>query len=196
MRHRDEFEVKRTRTETALSRHLVNVDLGAAGKLGQFRLQHPTGEGRGINRRAQRWPQFHDRTNVVLVRMRDDDAGKLVALGLNEPQIGKYDVDAGLGLSRKCDPQIDHDPLTIIRRADAIEIDIHPDFAEAAQGNEYGLFTIGIGLRCAQNFAYPPSSGVAGPPDSATSPKWKRSISPVGLQRRKAPSASSPSKLP
>src|SRR3546814_20116296 len=64
--------------------------------------------------------------------MRENDAEQIVATLLNESQIGKDQVDAGIAWIGKGKDQIYHDPFSL----GSIEIDIHANLSRPAEGQE------------------------------------------------------------
>src|SRR5262249_47716220 len=64
------------------------------------------------------------------------DAGERPLLLLDESEIGQHDIDPGLRLVRKRDAEVDHEPLSRIGRAQPVEVDVHPDLAQAPQRHE------------------------------------------------------------
>jgi len=73
---------------------------------------------------------------MVLMRMRDDDAEQIVAVFLEEADVGEHQVDAGKVRAGEADAEINGKPLPVPLRAQAIDGKIHPDFADPAEGEE------------------------------------------------------------
>src|SRR3546814_10880534 len=69
---------------------------------------------------------------MILMPMRENDAEQIVATLLNESQIGKDQVDAGIAWIGKGKAQIYHDPFSL----GSIEIDIHANLSRPAEGQE------------------------------------------------------------
>src|SRR5689334_16111290 len=74
---------------------------------------------------------------MVLMPVREDDPGEILLLVLDELQVGKDQVDAGIVGAGKGQPQIDHDPLAPA----AIQIDVHADLARSAERDEKEFFS-------------------------------------------------------
>ena len=72
----DQLDVERPDLEAALHRHLGDRQLQRAAELGELGLQHAGGERRRVDRRLQPRPQVDDGADVVLVRVRQHDAGE------------------------------------------------------------------------------------------------------------------------
>ncbi len=62
--------------KAAVERDLADRNLLPVAVLGELRLQHAGREGRGVHRHAETRPQLDHRADVILVRVRDDDAGQ------------------------------------------------------------------------------------------------------------------------
>ena len=73
---------------------------------------------------------------MVLVPVRQDDAGELVLLLLDEFEVGQDEVDARIIRIGEGQPEIDHQPLALR----AVEIDVHADLARPAERAEQQLF--------------------------------------------------------
>ena len=108
MRHADELDIERTDIEAPTQWNLVKLRPLPAAELGQLGLQNAHGERSCIDRRFQLRPQLDHRPYVVLVGMRNDDAGQRLFLAGDEAdmvrkvRIGQLDGVAlsGTGLNR------------------------------------------------------------------------------------------------
>lgn len=89
-------------------------------------------ERRRIDRNAQIFGEIGQRSDMVLMAMRDHDAEQIVDPFLDEGQVGQDDVDAGILRIGKGDAEIDHHPFALA----AIQVDVHADFAGAAKATE------------------------------------------------------------
>src|SRR3546814_2603848 len=74
---------------------------------------------------------------MVLVPVGDDDALQTVELAFDEAEIGQDHVDAGIIRIGEGDAAIDHQPLA----AAAVAIDVHADFARAAEREKQEFVT-------------------------------------------------------
>ena len=138
MRDAHEFDVERPGREAAVEWNNLHGHVAPTAVIGHLRFQHAGRERRHIDRTLQPRPQFQHRTNMVLVRMRDDETGDLLLLRLQEAHVRQDHVHARIVLAfGKRDPEIDDQPLAIFGRTDAVEIDIHAHFAEAAERGEH-----------------------------------------------------------
>src|SRR4029079_18535011 len=161
--------------------------------LRELRLQHAGGEGRRIDRRLEARPQLDDGADVVLVGMRDDDAGKVGAVLLDETHIWEDDVDAGVVLALgEGDAAIDHQPAALILRPETVEIGVHADLAQTAKCQEHEFVAASTAAGCTLLLAHASSSFAA----SVTSPKEKLSWRPSASSSSSAPVSSSPAKVP
>ena len=69
--------------------------------------------------------------------MGDEDAEEVLALRLDEAEIGIHEVDARqVLLAAEAHAAIDQDPLPPPSRPEAVERGVHADLAEAAERNE------------------------------------------------------------
>ena len=155
--------------------------------LGEFRFQHLGGERRGIDRdAAELRPEIDHRAEMILMRVGEQQAVDVVALVLEEADVGQDDVDAGLGVAAEGDAHVDDQPLARAAAAIAVEIQIHADLAHAAQRQEDEIGSLSI--RSARHV------GVFAPHrlKKNTSPAEMRCSPPSGVSSRNAPSASNP----
>ncbi len=136
VRHGNELEIEGPDFEAAAELDLIDGELQAAALLVELGAKHAGREARSIDRRPQPGPKIDDRADVVLMSVRDDDAIERRTLLLDEANIGQDDVHARLGIARERDAEVDHQPAARIGGAEAVEIAVHPDLAEAAQRHE------------------------------------------------------------
>ena len=114
----------------------------------------------------------------------------------DEAQIRQDDVDAGLDLARERHAEVDHQPLPGVRRAEAVEVDVHADLAEAAERHEYELVSDSAGLtaallrHCVLSSYWPPRC-VGAISASDTSPCAEPRVSPLTTQQQAPPSSRS-----
>ena len=144
MRQAEQLDVEGADVEPGIERHDVDGDLQRVAVLGELGFQHAGGERRGVDRRLEARPQLDDGADVVFVRVRDDDAGEVGAVLLDEAHVGEDDVDAGVVLAfGEGDAAIDHQPAARILRPEAVEIGVHADLAEAAERQEHEFIAAG-----------------------------------------------------
>ncbi len=74
---------------------------------------------------------------MIFMRMRDHDAGEILALFDQEADVRKNQIDAGqmLFLSKR-HAEIDRDPAAAALVAQTVERQVHADFADAAERRE------------------------------------------------------------
>ena len=126
MRQRDQLEIERSDLKAAGHRHGRNTHLAGEAALDELCPQHGGGEGGCPDRALQLRPQIRDRADMVLMRVRRDDAEQLVAALHNETRVGHDDIDPRLMLLlAKGDAAIDDQPLTPI----AVNVEVHADLA-------------------------------------------------------------------
>ena len=133
---RDQLQLERAELDRAAQRHLGDLRLVQQAGLAQLLAQQEGGEGRGVDRRLQPRPQPGDRADVVLVGVGQHDAQDVVGVLLDEGRVGQDDLDARRGLVAEGHAEIDHDPLAVVRRAEAVEVEVHADLVRPAERQE------------------------------------------------------------
>jgi hypothetical protein len=113
-------------------------DAGFVQQVGfaQFLAQQKGGERRGVERRFQPRPEPRDGADVILMGVGQHDAEDVVGVLLDEAGVRQDNLDAGRGLVAEGHAEIDHDPLAGVRRAEAVEIEVHADLVRPAQRQE------------------------------------------------------------
>ena len=117
------------------ARHRHGVDRDPVGelRLDQLGAQQRGGERRRPDRALQLRPEIGDGADMVLVRVRRDDAEQPVAAFDDKGRVGHDHIDPGLVLLlAEGDAAIDDQPLAAI----AVEIEVHPDLAGPAERQE------------------------------------------------------------
>ena len=76
---------------------------------------------------------------MVFVGVRQHDAQDAVGVFFDELGVGQDDLDAGRGLVAERHAQVDDDPLAVVRRAEAVQVEVHPDLVRPAQRQEHEL---------------------------------------------------------
>ncbi len=133
MRHRHQFDVERPDFKTAAALDDVDGDLRRARLARPLGFQQRGGERRGIDRQLEPWPQVDQRAEMVFVRVGQHQAGEILALLHQIADVGQDQVDARQVFFRgKRHAEIDRQPLTPARVADAVDRQIHADLADAA----------------------------------------------------------------
>ena len=132
MGERDQLDLERPHGEAPAKRHLDDLDLVLQAGLHQLGIDHLGGEGGGVDRAAQARPEVADRADVVLVGMGQDQPGQVLAARLDEGGIGHQHVDPGRAGPGEGDPEIDHQPLSVM----AVEVQVHADLAGPAERQE------------------------------------------------------------
>ena len=112
MRHVDQLDVERADRAAAAERHDMQREAVDEAHLGELRFQHLGGEGRGIDRDAgELRPEIDHRAEMILMRVGQQQADDIVPLLLDEADVGKDDVDAGLGLAAEGHAHVDDEPF-------------------------------------------------------------------------------------
>ncbi len=84
------------------------------------------------------------RAQVVLVGVGQDDAENVVGIGLDELGIRQDDLDARRRLVAERHAQVDDDPLAIVRRPEAVQVEIHADLVRPAERQEDEFVVFGF----------------------------------------------------
>ena len=82
---------------------------------------------------------------MILMGVGEEQGLQVRALRLEEADVGKDHVDAGLGLAAEGDAHVDDEPLAVVGRPIAVEIEVHADLAHAAKGDEHELWPLSVG---------------------------------------------------
>ena len=128
----DELDGKRADLEAAAERHLGDRHLVREVDFLELATEHRGGKAGGIDRAPQPWPQMWYRAKVILVGMGEDQAQQFLAPGFDEGGVRHQEIDAGGGLIRECDAEIDHQPFP----GKSVQVQVHADFVGPAQGQE------------------------------------------------------------
>ena len=136
VRERHVGEAERAEREAAVARDRDELHLLGDPLLLQLAADQPRGEGRGVERHAEIGGQIGDRADMILMPVREHDADQAVGMTLDEVEIGEHEIDAGIGGIGEGEAEIDHHPFAVA----AVEIDVHADFARAAEREEEELF--------------------------------------------------------
>ena len=123
---------------------------------------------------------------MILVRVREHDAGKVSPLLLEETNVGEDEIDAGQVVAGEGDAEIHRHPGAPALVAEAVDGEIHPDLADAAERRKDEF-----SRRCHHGLS------AAGRTASATtSPAATTLRDPSGKCRTRRPFSSRPSKRP
>src|ERR1700680_2699103 len=76
---------------------------------------------------------------MILVSMREHDAGEIAALLDQEADVRQDEIDAGQILASERDAEVDRDPGPAAFGTQAINREIHPDFADAPERRKHEL---------------------------------------------------------
>ena len=136
MGERDVAEAERAEPELAADLDDVDLDLLGQPLLLELAGDQAGGEGRRVERNAEIGGEIGDGADMVLMAVGQDDAEQIVAILLDEGQVGEDQLDPGIGRVGEGHAEIDHDPLAVA----AVEIDVHADLARAAEREEEQFF--------------------------------------------------------
>ncbi len=130
----DQRAVERADRKALTRRHDVQRHALEADVL-ELAAQDRGGEPRAVDRAAQPLPEIGDGAEVILVRVGQHQAAKILAPRLDEARIGQHDLDPGQGLVGETDAQIDHQPLTV----QPVQVEVQADLARSAERHEQQL---------------------------------------------------------
>ena len=147
MRHGDQLDVEWADRAPVPERNDLERKAVDQSHLGELRLEHLGGKGRGVNRDAgELRPQIHHGAEMILMRVGEQEADDIVLLLLDEADIGEDHIDARLGLAAEGDSHIDDEPFARAIAPVAVEIQIHADLAHAAKRQEDEIGSLSIGF--------------------------------------------------
>ena len=140
MRDVDELDRERVERQPAAERHDIDRDFRRAG-LGQAAgLEQRRRKRRGVERHIEARPQVDERAHMVLVAVGEDEADDVAPLLDQIADVRQDEIDAGQMLfGREGHAAIDDEPFAPPAVADAVDREIHPDLADAAERREHEL---------------------------------------------------------
>ena len=136
---RHQLQIEWPDVESASHLHDGDRQLHPVAVLHHFRGEHACRERRSKDRALELRPHVEDSADVVLMRMRQQEPCQRTLFGLDEPKVRQYDIYTRFVLVRERKAKVDHQPLPGFRRADAVQIGVHSNFAETAHGHEHEL---------------------------------------------------------
>ena len=180
MRHGAKFDVERADLKAAAEFDDIDRDFRRARFARALGGDHGGGKGRRVKRDLQLRPQIENGAVVILMRMRDDHAGDVLALGDQIFDVGENQVDARqMFFLREGNAEIDRQPFARALRPEPVDRQVHADLADAAERREYQfLFSF------SHQF-----------PNPNTSPAVTV-VTPADPRTNRRPASSSPSKFP
>src|SRR5262245_38674736 len=76
---------------------------------------------------------------MIFMRVGENDAGDVAPFFDQIGNIRHDEIDAGQIITGERDPEVDDDPAFAALRAEAVEREVHPDLAHAAERGEHKL---------------------------------------------------------
>src|ERR1044072_2969404 len=135
MGERDVGQLERSDLEARVARNDVELHLSGKSLLLKLLPDQPLSERRGVNRRLEVGRQVRDRTDVILMPVREDDSRELIPLLLDELEVGEDEIDSRIVRVGERQAEVAHQPLP----SRAIEIDVHANLARSAERAENQL---------------------------------------------------------
>ena len=139
MRNGNELDIERADLGTLSLRDDADWDLRRSRLAQLLDVQQAGGKAGCVDRRPKAVPQVDDSTDMVFVRVGNDDADKIVPHLLDEGRVRHDDVDASLLRPRKGNAAVDHQPLFLTGGPETVEPHVHADLAQAAKRHENQL---------------------------------------------------------
>jgi hypothetical protein len=134
VRDRDELDIERAEIDAATRRHHRDRDFRRIALGLQLGLEQRRGKLRGVDRALQFWPEIDDRPEMVFVGVRQHEAHQVLALLLQEGDVGHDQIDARqMFLVAEGDAEIDGEPGSLMPVAEAVDRQVHADLADAAE---------------------------------------------------------------
>ncbi len=145
MGHANELDLEGTDGAPAAERHDLKGKAIDQAHLGELRFEHLGGEGRGVDRDAAKLrPEIDDRAEMILMGVREQEAGNVVPLLHDEADIRENDINARLKVAAESDTHVDDEPVARAVPSIAVEVEIHADLAHAAERQEDELGPLSI----------------------------------------------------
>src|SRR5262245_13943464 len=169
MRHGHELYIERADLETAAQSNDGHGNFRCARLARTFRLEQGRREGCGINRDFQPRPQVDQRTEVVLVRMREYQARDILAFFNQVPNVRQDQVDPRkMLLGRKRHAKIDSEPGAPALIADAVDRQVHADLSDPSKWCKNQFLRSGHAQRSPKPKTSPAVTGVTLPACSSS----------------------------
>ena len=127
---RDVSDLEGTNLETpVVFFDLMQLDFAKQARFLELAPHQFHRERRRIDRHAEIGCEVWHGADVIFMRMGENDSFKLLRPLLDEFEVGEHKVHPGILAARESHAQIDHQPLAVA----AVEVDVHPDLARAAE---------------------------------------------------------------
>ena len=140
MRDIDEVDGERRKLDPPVQRRDIDRDLRRAGLRQPARFEQGGSERRGVKRHLELRPKIDQRAHMVFVRVGEHEADDVAALLDQEADVRQDEIDAGqVFFAAERDAAIDDQPFSPGTVAKAVDREIHPDLADAAERRENEL---------------------------------------------------------
>ena len=140
MRDIDEVDGERRKLDPPVQRRDIDRDLRRAGLRQPARFEQGGSERRGVKRHLELRPKIDQRAHMVFVRVGEHEADDVAALLDQEADVRQDEIDAGqVFFAAERDAAIDDQPFSPGTVAEAVDREIHPDLADAAERRENEL---------------------------------------------------------
>ena len=134
MRDRNELDAERAEIDAAARRHDGHRNFRRIALGGAFGLEQRGAELGRVDRALQLRPQIDDRAEMVLMGVRQHEADQVLALLLQEADVGHDQIDARqMLLVAEGDAEIDREPGALVAVAEPVDRQVHADLADAAE---------------------------------------------------------------
>src|SRR5262245_5742225 len=134
MRDRDELDIERAKIDAAARGHNCHRNFRRIALGLELGLEQRRGKLRGVDRALQLRPEIDDGAEMVFVGVRQHEAHQVLALLLEEGNVGHDQIDARqMFLVTEGDAEIDGEPGSLMPVAEAVDRQVHGDLANAGE---------------------------------------------------------------
>ena len=137
--HRDQLHIERSKRKSAAEGYDVQRNVGRTRLALPLGFNQRRSKWRGIDRELEPWPQIEQRTEMILMRMGEHEAEKIVPLLHQVANVRHDEIDAGQRVVGKSNAEIDRNPLPALLVAEAVNREIHADLAGPAKRREHEI---------------------------------------------------------
>src|SRR6266480_3026230 len=137
--HRDQLYIERSKRKSAAEGYDVQRNVGRTRLALPLGFNQRRSKWRGIDRELEPWPQIEQRTEMILMRMGEHEAEKIVPLLHQVANVRHDEIDAGQRVVGKSNAEIDRNPLPALLVAEAVNREIHADLAGPAKRREHEI---------------------------------------------------------
>ncbi len=140
MRDRHELDVERSELQRAAQRHDLQLETILQARFVEFVFKKACREWRRVDGTFKFGPEIRHRADVIFMRMRQHNAADVLFQLREVADVRHDEIDAGIWpFLAEQHAAIDDDPFAVVGRAIAVGVEVHADFARAAEGEQNQL---------------------------------------------------------